>query len=124
MANAIVEGAKEKGAEVVLFTASEFSVDKVGEFDSIAFGCPAMGSEQLEEDEFDPMWQSVKDSLGGKRVALFGSYSWADGEWMKLWEEDAEASGVELYCDSIISYEAPDDDGVSALKAMGAKLAE
>ena len=56
MANFVVKGAKEAGADVTLFTAIEFNADKMDEFDAIAFGCPAMGDEQLEESEFQPMF--------------------------------------------------------------------
>lgn len=75
MANAVAEGAKEAGAEVSTLTADQFSAAKVAEFDAIAFGCPAMGSEELEYDEFQPMWDEVKETLGDKKVVLFGSYS-------------------------------------------------
>ena len=80
MANSIVEGAKGAGAEVETFTAGDFSPAKVAEFDVIAFGCPSMGEEVLEESEFAPMWDEVKGELSGKKVALFGSYGWGDGE--------------------------------------------
>ena len=74
MSNAIAEGMKGKGSEVTVFTASEFGADKVAEFDDLAFGCPAMGAEVLEEDEFEPMFTEVEGSLKDKKVALFGSY--------------------------------------------------
>ncbi len=82
MAKAVEDGAKGKGADVTEFTASDFSADKVAGFDAIAFGCPAMGAEVLEEGEFQPMWDNVKGSLKGKKIALFGSYGWGTGEWM------------------------------------------
>ena len=87
MASAVAEGAKGKGAEVSLLTASEFSADKVGGYDAIAFGCPSMGAEQLEESEFEPMFAACEGDLRGKSIALFGSYGWGDGEWMRSWEE-------------------------------------
>ena len=82
-----------------------------------------MGDEVLEEDEFQPMWDSVKDSLGGKKTVLFGSYGWGDGEWMRNWEEDAKAAGVNLAADVLIANEAPDDDAVESCKALGAAIA-
>lgn len=78
MANAVAEGVTEKGAEASTFTASDFSADKVAEFDAIAFGCPAMGAEELEDSEFLPMFESCTDSLNAKKIALFGSYGWGD----------------------------------------------
>ena len=74
MANAVAEGAKAAGAEVISFESADFSADKVDEFDAIAFGCPAMGDEVLEEDEFEPMFNSCETKLSGKKVGLFGSY--------------------------------------------------
>lgn len=82
MAQAVAEGAKEKGAEATLFTPDEFNPSMVGDFDSIALGCAAMGDEVLEEGEFQPMYDDIKDGLKDKKVALFGSYGWGDGQWM------------------------------------------
>ena len=87
MASAVAEGAREKGAEADLLTASEFSSDQVSAYDAIAFGCPSMGAEQLEESEFEPMFTACEGDLQGKNIALFGSYGWGDGEWMRSWEE-------------------------------------
>ena len=70
MANAVAEGAKAAGAEVISFESADFSADKVDEFDAIAFGCPAMGDEVLEEDEFEPMFNSCETKLSGKKVGL------------------------------------------------------
>ena len=123
MANAVAEGAKEKGAEVTLFTASEFSSAKVAEFDGIAFGCPAMGAENLEESEFEPMFTDCEAALSGKKIALFGSYGWGDGEWMRKWEQTCRDDGAILVCDSVICNEAPDADAVVSCEAMGSALA-
>ena len=90
MANAVAEGAKNAGGEISMFTATEFSADRVADFDAIAFGCPAMGSEVLEEDEFEPMFQECESQLSGKKIALFGSYGWGDGEWMRNWKKIVE----------------------------------
>ena len=95
----------------------------VNDFDAIAFGCPAMGDEVLEEDEFQPMFDAVLPALNGKKVALFGSYGWGDGQWMRDWEETCKAAGVSLACDSVIANESPDDEAVAACKALGAALA-
>ena len=122
MANAIAEGIKGKGAEVTVFTASEFSADKVAEFDVLAFGCPAMGAEVLEEDEFVPMFTEVEGSLKDKKVALFGSYGWGDGEWMRNWEERCINGGITLAADCLMINEAPDEDGLIKCNAFGAAL--
>lgn len=122
MANAVAEGAKGKGADVTVATPSEFEASAVAEYDAIAFGCPAMGAEALEEDEFEPMFIACEGSLSGKKIALFGSYGWGDGEWMRTWEETCQNDGAVLACDSVICCEAPDDDAIAACKALGEAL--
>lgn len=123
MAQAVKAGAEEKGAEVAVYTASDFNADEVAEYDGIAFGCPAMGDEVLEEDEFQPMFDSVLPALAGKKVALFGSYGWGDGQWMRDWEDTCRNAGVELAAESVVANDAPDDDAVADCKALGAALA-
>ena len=80
MANCIAEGA---GAAATI--------------DVVAFGCPAMGAEQLEESEFEPMFAGLEGSLNGKKVVLFGSYGWGDGQWMRDWCERAKEDGAVLF---------------------------
>ena len=124
MANAVAEGAKAAGADVSIFTASEFDPASLASYDAAAFGCPAMGAEVLEEMEFQPMFDACKRSLGGKRVALFGSYGWGDGEWMRTWESDCDSAGVNLVCESVICTETHDDAALEACRALGKALVE
>ena len=123
MANAVAEGAKNAGAAVELFTADAFSASMMDDFDAIAFGCPSMGAEQLEESEFEPMFTDCESRLSGKKIALFGSYGWGDGEWMRNWEERCIGAGAVMACDFVICNEAPDADAVSACEKLGAALA-
>ena len=122
MASFVAEGAKEKGADAVLLTPEEFNASMMDSFDAVAFGCPSMGSEQLEESEFEPMFSSCKSKLSGKKIALFGSYGWGDGEWMRNWEETCKSDGANLVSQSVICNDAPDDDAQAACKALGAAL--
>ena len=122
MADAVVEGAKEKGADVTLYECADFRPELVADYDAIAFGCPAMGAEELEDSEFEPMFSDCEGKLGGKKIALFGSYGWGDGEWMRTWEETCKADGAVLACDSVLANEAPDDDAVAACQALGKAL--
>ena len=122
MANEVAEGAKAAGAEVSVFTPDTFSADKMDEFDAVAFGCPAMGAEELEDTEFEPMFNDCRAKLSGKKIALFGSYGWGDGEWMRNWEDTCKSDGAVLVCDSVICNESPDDDAVLSCKALGAAL--
>ena len=123
MASAVVDGVREDGAEAELFTASEFDASMLSSFDAVAFGCPSMGSEQLEDSEFEPMFNSCESDLGGKKIALFGSYGWGDGEWMRNWEDTCKGDGANLVCESVICNDAPDDDALEACKKLGASLA-
>ena len=122
MANAVAEGAKKAGAQVNLYTPEEFSADLMSQFDAIAFGCPSMGAEQLEESEFEPMFTDCESKLDGKKIALFGSYGWGDGEWMRAWEDTCRNAGAVLACDSVICQDAPDEDAEASCRALGAAL--
>ena len=121
MAQAVAEGAKAAGAEADLLTCSE--VNGVEAYDAVALGCPAMGAEELEDSEFLPMLESIEAALPGKKTALFGSYGWGDGEWMRSWEARCTEKGITLAADSVTVNETPDEDGLAACKALGAALA-
>ena len=122
MANAVLEGMKAAGADATLLTASEADAADLSAYDALALGCPAMGAEVLEEEDFDPMFQSAKASLAGKPVALFGSYGWGDGEWMRSWEQECADAGIPLACESVICCEAPDDDALEQCRKLGKAL--
>ena len=122
MALAVADGIKEKGGESVVLTSAEFDASMMDTFVAIAFGCPAMGAEELEDSEFEPMFSACEAKLGGKKIALFGSYGWGDGEWMRNWEEQCKNDGAVLACDFVICSDAPDADAAAACKALGAAL--
>ena len=123
MAMSVADGVRAKGAEVDLFTSGDFTADMVKDYDSIAFGCPSMGDEVLEESEFQPMFDACKGKLSGKRIALFGSYGWGDGEWMRNWEAECTDLGVDMACAPVICNEMPDASGKSDCEALGSSLA-
>ena len=114
MANAVADGAKAAGAEAVLLTSGAFDASMTENYDAIAFGCPSMGAEELEEEEFAPMFEACESRLEGKKIALFGSYGWGD---------TCRSDGDVLVCDSVICNDAPDEEAVAACKALGAALA-
>ena len=124
MAQKVAEGAKEAGAEVAVLTSADFSADDVDAYDAIAFGCPAMGAEELEDTEFEPMFSACESKLSGKKIALFGSYGWGDGEWMRTWEETCKNDGADLVCDSVICADAPDDEADAACAALEKRSAK
>lgn len=117
MANAIAEAAKAE-----CFNVSDVTVDQIAQYDAIALGCPAMGAEELESDEFEPFYKELLPSLKGKKVAIFGSYDWGDGEWIRLWQDDLENNGVSLVDEPLICNNEPDDEGVENCKKLGGLL--
>lgn len=121
MANAVAEGAKENGADVTIANVCDFDTSTVAEYDAIAFGCPAMGAEELEDSEFEPAFDAC--DIAEKNVALFGSYGWGDGEWMRSWENNCKSKGASLVSESVICNDAPDDAAIAKCKALGSSLA-
>ena len=116
MASAIAAGMGE-GTE--LYSVDQFTGD-IAEYDKIAFGCPAMGDEVLEEGEFDPFFSSIDGKLGGKKVALFGSYGWGDGQWMRDWVQRTNDANANIYTDEgLMINETPDEDGLAKCREFG-----
>ena len=123
MAKAVAEGMESAGAQVTMLTPDQVKASELSAYDAIAFGCPAMGAEELEDGEFAPMFETCEGKLSGKKIALFGSYGWGDGEWMRTWEENCRDKGANLVCDSVICQETPDDEALSACRSLGEALA-
>lgn len=124
MAEAVLEGAKAAGSEARMIHAEVFVADMLDAYDAVAFGCPSMGVEELEEEYFEPMFRSLEGKLKDLPVALFGSYGWGDGEWMRSWEERTLALGAKLVAGPVITVEDPDELALGACKDLGASLAE
>lgn len=124
MANAVAEGIQAAGAEAKLLEVGAASADELAAEDAFALGCPSMGCEELEESEMEPFVQELEGKVSGKKLLLFGSYGWGDGEWMRTWEERMKNAGAVLVGDAgVIANEAPDDEAVEACKAAGKALA-
>ena len=123
MADLVAAAAADAGAAVDKFTAAEFQVPSAADYTGFALGCPAMGAEQLEETEFEPMYQELRSALSGKPVGLFGSYGWGDGEWIRTWAEDAESAGARLVVEPVMANGSPDGDAEAACAALGTALA-
>ena len=111
MANAIAEGLKDRYSVDVVNVNDE--LPEVSDYDLVALGCPAMGSEVLEEDVFEPFYHSIRNELFGTKVILFGSYGWGDGEWMRNWVEDAKEAGAILYKNEGFAIQEDEDDIVN-----------
>lgn len=125
MASAVTEGAKAAGAEVKFLSVEEANIDDVSNSDAIALGCPSMGVEELEESYMEPFVESLSSlNWSGKSLALFGSYDWGDGEWMRNWQERMEGYGASMVADGFAVNLSPDDDAISNCKMLGEKLAK
>lgn len=124
MANYIAEGIRAAGGEAELMGPGDFSAGRFSDYNVVAFGCPAMGSEILEEMEFEPMFAALECSLGGKRIALFGSYGWGDGQWMRDWCARCNNAGANLLDENgLMANGVPDESDVEACKELGRRLA-
>ena len=123
MAQAVGDAAAAGGAEVTYLAPGEFSSSKLAEYDAVAFGCPAMGAEVLEEEEFEPMFTELEGSLKDKRIGLFGSYGWGDGQWMRDWQDRAVAAGAYLVMDGVMANYTPDTEAIEKCADLGRALA-
>lgn len=124
-------GNTEKMADVIgkalgadIFEVSSFEPDMADKYEKIAFGCPAMGDEVLEEGEFEPFFEKTENKLSGKKVALFGSYGWGDGKWMRDWEERVKNDGANLFANGLIINSYPNDAGIVECEDFGKSFAE
>ncbi len=122
MAQAVAEGIKGNGADAECIGAADFGSNRIEEYDAIAFGCPAMGDEVLEESEFEPMFAEVEGNLSGKKIALFGSYGWGDGQWMRDWEARCREAGAVLVSEGLAVNETPEDSALEECRSLGAAL--
>ncbi len=123
MAKEVAAGAKAGGGDVSVFQTSEFTADSAAVFDKFALGCPAMGAEELEDSEFQPLYEQLKPALSGKKVVLFGSYGWGGGEYMNTWKNDAASAGLVLVDNPLAIENSPDADGKFKCQELGKVLA-
>ncbi len=118
MAEAVAEGAKSAGADVNLLTVSQADIS-AADSDVLIMGCPAMGAEELEESEFEPFFSGLESKLTGKKIGLFGSYDWGDGEWMRTWQDRVSADGGILIAAGVTANNAPDEIVLAECKKLG-----
>ena len=125
MAQAIAEGGKEAGAQVTLRSVSDADAAALLSADLLVLGCPAMGDEVLEESGFEPFFAGIEGKIAGKKVALFGSYGWGDGQWMRDWQERVKKAGADLFRgEGLIVNETPDDAALAECRSFGADFAK
>ena len=121
MANAVLEGAKEKG-DAELFQVSDISAADALGYDALVLGCPAMGDEVLEESEFEPFFTELEKGISGKNIGIFGSYGWGDGAWMRDWEERVKSAGANL-TGAVMANDAPDENADAECRELGRNTA-
>lgn len=124
MAQAIFSGISGAGAQAELFSLSEFAVKNIDDYEKIAFGCPSMGAEVLEEVEFEPFFASIEKQLPNKKIALFGSFGWGDGEWMRDWQERVKESSALLFEEGLIVNLEPGAADIANCEKFGKRFAE
>ena len=124
MAEAVAEGIREGGAEAVLLEVGNADAAALAGENAFALGCPSMGAEQLEESEMEPFVEALEPLVSGKRILLFGSYGWGDGEWMRDWAERMKKAGAVLVRkEGVIANDAPDEEALAECRAAGKELA-
>lgn len=124
LAEAIVQGVTENGKEAIALPIDAVSLEELKVANAFALGCPAMGAEVLEESEMEPFVEEVLTFSQGKKIALFGSYGWGDGEWMRSWEEQMQSAGAQIVGgEGLICHEQPDEEAFENAKALGKELA-
>ena len=124
MAEAVAEGVKAAGKDAKAVSVSDISAAYLAGEEVFALGCPAMGDEVLDEGEMEPFVEELIPAVSGKKIALFGSYDWGDGEWMRNWEARMKEAGAVLVAAPVICNLTPDDEGLANCKALGEALAK
>lgn len=124
MAEAIAKGVTDAGKEAVLKFVTEASLDELKQAKAFALGCPAMGAEVLEEMDMEPFVADVETFAAGKTIALFGSYGWGDGLWMRDWVERMIGSGATVMNgEGLMCQEVPDASALAECESLGKQLA-
>ena len=124
MAEYVAEGIREGGAEAKVVSVDDISAADLKDAKVFALGCPAMGAEVLEEMEMEPFVEEVEGFAQGKSIALFGSYGWGEGQWMRDWEERMSGCGAAIINGAgLICHETPDDAMISECENLGKQIA-
>ena len=123
MAEAVAEGIREAGAEAEVIDVGMAEAEKLAKEKAFALGCPSMGAEQLEESEMEPFVEKLESMVSGKRILLFGSYGWGEGEWMREWAQRMKEAGAVLVREEgVIANEAPDEEALAECRLAGKEL--
>ena len=125
MATILGKGIQDGGATAKVVSVEDIKADDLKDYPVFALGCPSMGNETLEETVMEDFVTEVESFASGKKIGLFGSYGWGDGEWMRDWTTRMEAAGATvLNGEGLICHETPDEDGLNACRELGRQLAD
>ena len=124
MANAVMEGVAKGGAEAELIRVGDFSADRIADYDGILMGCPACGTEELDEGEFEPFFVEAENHLKDVKVGLFGSYGWGGGAFMETWIQRTKDAGAAMIADGVTCETEPDDDAITRCEELGEAMAQ
>lgn len=124
MAELVKKGLEESGKTVDLESMSSVNTQNISNYEAIVLGSPSMGCEELEETEVVPFIEDIEGKISGKKIALFGSYGWGNGEWMESWQERMDNSGANMLFDKgLICNETPDGDSAEECVEYGKQIA-
>ena len=123
MANAVMEGVVKGGAEGELIRVGDFSADRIADYDGILMGCPACGTEELDEGEFEPFFAEAESQLKDVKVGLFGSYGWGGGAFMETWTQRTKDAGATMVADGVTCENEPDEDALVRCTDLGVAMA-
>ena len=125
MAEAVGAGIEEAGSVAKVISVADARVDMIKDAETFALGCPAMGAESLEDAEMEPFVTELESFASGKKIALFGSYGWGGGEWMRDWEQRMKDAGAQIIDgEGVICNEAPDEDTLTKCRELGKKMTQ
>ena len=123
MANAVMDGVTKGGAEGELIRVGDFSADRIADYDGILMGCPACGTEELDDGEFEPFFAEAESQLKDVKVGLFGSYGWGGGAFMETWTQRTKDAGAAMVADGVTCENEPDEDALARCTDLGAAMA-
>ena len=121
MAQMLGEELEKLGGSAEVEEVSSVSPSALEKETVFALGCSAMGDEELDEGEMEPFVQEVEKFASGKKIGLFGSYDWGDGERMRRWEARMKEAGAEV-AGTVIANNEPDDEDQANLAELAKAL--
>lgn len=122
LANTIADELNDLGAEVLIKHVSNAKIEDVTESDAIALGSPSMSNNRIEQCDMEPFVKQLKLTPNeGKKLILFGSYGWDNGEFMVDWVERMKDYGFEVI-GSLAVNESPSDDEINSAKDLAKQL--